>query len=338
MHKNPSHIMEVGTGFWASKVLLTAVELDLFTQLGSSALAHRDLASWLGLAGRGAADFFDALVALGFLQREGDTDGVYRNTPETAAFLDKKSPQYMGGILEMLNARLYRFWGDLGEALRTGKPQNEIKQTGKPIFEAIYSDPIRTEQFLGAMAGVQMGSFMALADKFDFSRHGTLCDVGGASGALSIQVARRHPKLRVTTFDLPVVERVAKQAVAAAGLSDRITVASGDFFADPLPRADVIVMGNILHDWGVEAKRALIAKAFGALPPNGVLIAIENIIDSERRKNVFGLLMSLNMLIETEDGFDYTAAQFDDWCRSAGFRSTEVLPLAGPTSAGVAYK
>src|SRR5438132_3942883 len=241
---DPSHIMQVGMGFWPSKTVLSAVELGLFTHLGAEAMSGEEIGERLGLHPRAIYDFLDTLVALRFLEREGEgSKGRYRNTAETATFLDKRSPIYIGGILEMCNARLYRFWGDLTEALQTGKPQNEIKHTGTAMFEELYSDPDRLEQFMNAMAGISMGPFQALAEKFDFSKYKTLCDVGGATGQLSLIVANRHPQLRCTSFDLPVVEPIAKRTIEGAGLSDRVTTEAGDFFADPLPEADVITMG-----------------------------------------------------------------------------------------------
>ena len=338
-HVDPSHIMQVGMGFWGSKALLSAVELELFTALGDDAKTGVEIAERLGLHARAVPDFPDALVALGLLDRDGDgPDARYRNTQETRAFLDKSSPTYVGGLLEMANARLYGFWGDLTEALRTGEPQNEVKHTGKPMFEELYSDPARLEQFMRAMAGISAGGFHALAQKFDFSRYSTLLDVGGATGQLSIIVAAHHPHMRCTSFDLPVVEPIARRTIESAGAGDRVTTAAGDFFVDPLPEADVITMGLILHDWDLDGKMHLIRAAHDALPDGGALIAIENLIDDARRENAFGLLMSLNMLIEFGNAFDYTGADFDGWCREAGFRETEVIPLAGPASAAVAYK
>jgi predicted O-methyltransferase YrrM len=336
---DPSHIMQVGSGFWASKSLLSAVELQLFTHLGAESMTGEEIRERLGLHPRGIYDFLDTLVALRFLERDGDgSDGRYRNTAETAAFLNKESPTYIGGILEMFNARLYRFWGDFTEALQTGKPQNEIKQTGKPVFDELYSDPARLEQFMNAMAGISLGTFHVLADRFDFSKYKTVCDVGGASGQLCTILATRHPHLRCTTFDLPIVAPIAGKTIATAGLADRVTTASGDFFVDALPRADVITMGMILHDWNLDQKMHLIRSAYNALPEGGALIVIENLIDDARRENAFGLMMSLNMLIEFGDAFDFTGSDFAGWCRETGFRKVEILPLAGPASAGIAYK
>jgi len=336
---SPARIMEVGMGFWPAKTLLSAVELRLFTELGAKSMTAGELRSALGLHQRAVPDFLDALVALRFLDREGEgPQALYRNTQETRLFLDRNSPEYMGGILEMANARLYRFWGDLTEGLKTGKPQNEIKQTGKSMFKELYSDPKRLEQFMDAMSGISAGNFHAFAQKFDFSRYHTLCDVGGATGKLSIIVAKQHPHLRCTTVDLPLVTPIAERKIAAAGLSDRVSAKSVDIFADPLPRADVITMGLILHDWNLEKKMQLIRAVYDALPPGGAFVVIENLIDDARRENAFGLMMSLNMLIEFGDAFDFTAADFFGWCRSVGFRKTKLIPLTGPASAGVAYK
>jgi hypothetical protein len=336
---SPARILEVGSAFWPSKVLLSAVELGLFSALGDRALTGDELQSALGLHARANPDFFDALVALRFLDRDGDGPGArYRNTPETAAFLDRKSPQFVGGFLEMLNARLYRFWGDLTEALRTGRPQNEIKHTGKGMFEELYSKPERLEQFIDAMSGISTGNFQALAEKFDFSRYQTLCDVGGSAAVLSMSVARRHPHMKCTSADLPVVTEIAQRKIAAAGLADRVSAVSLDFFADPFPRADVITMGLILHDWNLEKKMQLIRSAYDALNLGGAFIVVENLIDDARRENAFGLMMSLNMLVEFGDAFDYSGADFIRWCKEVGFSRFEVIPLGGPASAGVAYK
>ncbi len=336
---DPASLLQTAFGFWNSKVLLTAVELGVFTRLAGRRLTGAELGAALELHPRAIADFFDALVAMKFLGREGDgPQAEYFNTPEGAVFLDQASPRYIGGILVMLNARLFKFWNDLPEALRTGRPQNEIKRGQKGVFEELYSDPPRLEQFMGAMTGLSRMNFEAFADKFDFSKYQTLCDVGGATGLLSIEAAKKHPHLKCISFDLPAVEPIAKRHIAAAGLESRIGTASGDFFQNPLPKADVITMGMILHDWNLEKKMHLIRSAYEALPPGGALVAIEALIDDARRENAHGLLMSLNMLIEFGEAFDYSGADFKKWCREVGFKRFEVFHLAGPSSAAVAYK
>jgi 2-polyprenyl-3-methyl-5-hydroxy-6-metoxy-1,4-benzoquinol methylase len=336
---DPSRILEVGFGFWSSKVLLTAVELEVFTILADRAMTGEELGKVIDLHPRGIYDFFDTLVALGFLSREGTgASGRYRNTPDTATFLDKNQPGYIGGILAMANDRLFKFWYDLGTALKTGKPQNEIKHTQKSVFDELYADPDRLEQFIDAMTGISRGNFQAFASKFDFANYQTLCDVGGAAGILSQLVAKQHPQIQCMSFDLPIVAPIAQKSIDRAGLSDQIKVVSGDFFNDELPKADIITMGMILHDWNLENKQYLIRSAYAALPEGGALVAIENLIDDDRKENAFGLMMSLNMLIEFGDAFDYTGADFWNWCQEAGFKRYEVLHLAGPCSAAIAYK
>lgn len=335
----PARIIEVGMAFWPAKVLLSAVEVGLFTRLGSGSMTGTELQNALGLHERSNPDFFDTLVALKFLERDGDgPDSRYRNTAETALFLDRSSPAFMGGFLEMANARLYPFWGELTEALKTGKPQNETKHGGEGVFEELYREPERLEQFMDAMAGISAGNFQALADKFDFSRYSTLCDVGGAAATLSSIVAAKHPHLNCTSADLPPATAIAAKKIVAAGLSDRVKATDIDFFKDDLPKTDIITMGMILHDWNLENKMMLIRKAYDALPEGGAFIVIEALIDDARRENAFGLMMSLNMLVEFGEAFDYSGADFDGWCKEAGFKRTEVIYLAGPASAGVAYK
>jgi hypothetical protein len=335
----PDSVLQIAFGFWNSKVLLTAIDFDLFTKLRERRLTGAQIGKEIGLHPRGIFDFLDALVAMKFLERDGEgVDAKYYNTTATALYLDQQSPRYIGGILKMLNARLFKFWHDLPEALRTGKPQNETRHGEKGIFDELYAEPAKLEQFLNAMAGLSRINFEALAEKFDFSRYRTLCDVGGATGLLCIEVAKKHPKIECISFDLPPVEPVAKKHIAAAGLTNRIRTATGDFFQDPLPRADVITMGMILNDWNLGKKMKLIRAAYHALPPGGAFIAVEALIDNARRENVFGLLMSLNMLIEFGDAFDYTPADFEKWCRETGFTRFEVIHLAGPSSAAIAYK
>ena len=331
----PDYIMQLGLGFWASKTLLSAVELGLFTEVGRAPASAEELGERLGLHPRGARDFLDALVSLKLLER--DADGRYYNAPEAATYLDRSRPSYMGGMLEMANARLYPFWGSLTEALRTGRPQNEAK-SGDDFFGALYADPARLEGFLGAMSGLSLGAARAIARQFPWAEYETFADVGGAQGALPVQVALAHAHLSGVNFDLPAVRPVYERYVAAHGLSDRLGFSPGDFFKDPLPEADVLVMGHILHDWDLGQKRALLAKAYEALPPGGALIVYEALIDDARRENTTGLLMSLNMLIETPGGFDYTGADCRRWMREAGFRETRVEHLAGPDSMVVGVK
>ncbi|HEX8845663.1 MAG TPA: methyltransferase [Pyrinomonadaceae bacterium] len=331
----PDQIMQLGLGFWASKTLLSAVELGLFTELARGPLSAAAVGERLDLHPRALRDFLDTLVALRVLERNGE--GLYSNAPEADMFLDRNKPSYIGGILEMANARLYTYWGSLTEALKTGRPQNEAKSGGN-FFEALYADPERLENFLSAMTGLSLGAARAIAEKFPWGDYKTFIDIGGAQGGVPVQVALAHTHLTGGIYDLPAVGPVFEKYVAKNGLSDRLRFYPGDFFNDSLPSADVLIMGHILHDWNMEEKRMLLKKAFDALPAGGALIVFEALIDDERRENAFGLLMSLNMLIETPGGFDYTGADCSGWMREAGFRQTRVEHLIGPDSMVVGFK
>jgi hypothetical protein len=264
-------------------------------------------------------------------------DGRYGNTPSTDLFLDRDKPSYIGGILEMANARLYPFWGSLTEALRTGAPQNEIK-SGGDFFATLYADPPALKEFLKAMSGLSKGTAAAIAERLPWASYETVYDIGAAEGTLPIAIALAHSHMSGGGYDLPPVGPHFDANVAAHGLTDRLQFKEGDFLKDELPTADVLVMGHILHDWDLDRKRMLIEKAYRALPHGGALVVYEAMIDDARRKNVFGLLMSLNMLIETPGGFDYTGADCMGWMRDAGFRETRAEHLLGPDSMVIGIK
>jgi hypothetical protein len=330
----PDAIMQLGFGYWGSRTLLSAVELGLFTELARGPLTLEDIRARLHLHERSVRDFLDALVALGMLNRQ---EGTYANTLTTDLYLDRNKPTYMGGMLEMMSARLFRFWADLTEGLKTGEPQNEAKHGGD-LFDTLYSDPERLEQFLSAMTGLSLGIAHALADKFPWTQYRSFVDIGVAQGGLPVVLAQAHKHLTGVGADLPVVGPIFDRYVASHGFQDRLRFAKLDFFNDPLPGADVVIMGHILHDWDLLTKKMLVGKAYDALPEGGAFIVFEAIIDDERRSNPFGLLMSLNMLIETRGGFDYTGADCAAWMREAGFQQTRVEHLSGSDSMVVGVK
>ena len=329
MSVTPDAILQLGFGFWGSKTLLSAIELGVFSELAKEgSLDGEALRERLGLHERSATDFFDALVALGMLQRG---NGSYSNTPSTELFLDRAKPSYVGGILEMANARLYPFWGSLTEGLQTAEPQNEAKGS-ENFFDALYADPERLAQFARAMSALSVGAGQAIAAKFPWRDHDSVIDIGCAEGAVPVQIALAHEHVTGGGFDLPPLQPIFDSYVSEFGLGERLSYSAGDFFADPLPQADVLIMGHILHDWNLEEKRELLKKAYDALPDGGALIVYEAIIDDDRRANAFGLLMSLNMLIETPGGFDYTGADCRGWMQETGFRESYVEHLVGPDS------
>jgi hypothetical protein len=330
----PEKIMQIGLGFWASKTLLSAVELEVFTKLEKNSEDLVTLQNRLDLHPRSARDFLDALVALGFLQRE---NGRYSNSPETDLFLDKRKPSYIGGMLEMANSRLFGFWNHLTPALRTGLPQNEAKDGGDP-FVAMYADPERLKEFLRAMSGISRSANVAIAERFPWANYKTFVDAGTAQGDLAAQIALANPHVTGVGFDLPEVGPIFKENMAEKRLAERVTFVGGDFFTDPLPNADVVLMGHILRDWPLDEKKMLLRKSYEAVPEGGAIVVYDAIIDDDRSKNAFGLLMSLNMLIETPGGFDYSGADCQAWMREVGFRETQVEHLVGPDSMAIGIK
>jgi hypothetical protein len=334
MELSPDRILQTGMAFWGSKTLLTAVEIELFTDLAKHPGDLESVQGRMGLHPRSARDFLDALVALGFLTRE---DGIYRNTPEAGLFLDKAKPSYIGGILEMANHRLYRFWGELTTAVRTGEPQNESKGGDDP-FKALYADPAKLREFLRAMSGVSRGANITIAHKFPWASYQSCADIGTAQGDLVTQIALAQPHLQGIGYDLPEVGPIFEEYIATNGLTDRVSFAGGSFFTDALPKADVLLFGHILHDWDLETKLMLLRKAYAALPEGGAVIVYDSIIDNERKQNAFGLLMSLNMLVETPGGFDYTGADCIGWMQQIGFKDCRVEHLVGPDSMVIGIK
>jgi O-methyltransferase domain/Dimerisation domain len=327
-------IVKLGYAFRESKALLSAVELDVFTALAEGPLDLNTLRNRIGIDQRGARDFFDALVALRLLER--DRAGRYSNTPESALYLDCRQPTYVGGELEFLNAELFGCWNSLTSALKTGKPQSGAGAAG--MYPARYADRAALEIFAEAMTAGSLAAAKALAAKFPWRDYNRIIDVGSAKGCLPTQVALVHSHLTGGGFDLPPLKPLFDNYVQEHGLSDRLQFFPGNFFDDPLPDTDVLVMGRVLHNWGLPTKKMLLNKAYEALPAGGPLIVYERLIDDDRRVNTAGLLASLNMLIMTEGGFDFTGADCIGWMKEAGFRNIRVAPLTGEQSMIIGYK
>ena len=327
-------LLALGLSFWSAKALLCAVELGVFAALAEGPRTLEDLTAALKLQGRGAEDFFDALVSLGLLERG---DHTYANTAAVAAFLVPDGPSYIGGALEMANARTYPLWGKLTEALRTGHPQNEAPAK-QDYYGSLNRDKERLRTFLRGMTGLSMSASAAIAAKLPWTNYETFVDVGGAQGVLAIQLAEAHAHLSGASFDLPPVGPFFEENVSAHGLTPRLRFYAGDFLVDPLPPADVLIMGHVLHNWSLEQKKLLIRKAYEALNEGGMLVIYEALIDDDRRRNSFGLLMSLHMLLVTPGGFVFTGAQCREWLAEAGFTETRVEHLDGPDWAVIGVK
>jgi hypothetical protein len=325
---SPDQILEIGFAFRKSKALLSAVELGLFAALAEGPQSAESLSHRLALHGRGARDFFDALVALKLLDR--DEGGRYANAPNSSVYLDPNQPTYIGGLLEYLNVRMYRAWGLLTPALRQGTPQCGPAAAGG--FDDFYADQAAFEIFLKGMTGGSRMLARALAQKFSWEAYETVIDIGTAQGCVPVEIALAHPHLTGGGFDLPQLRLAFEGYVQKHGLEKRLAFYPGNFFEDPLPKADVLILGRVLHDWDLPARRLLLSKAYDALPAGGALIVHESFIDDRRRRHAHSLLASLNMLIQTDGGSEFTARECMTWMREAGFSQTRLVPFASYTA------
>jgi hypothetical protein len=327
-------IAQLGKAFRASKTLFSAVELGVFSVLANGPRKLDALTTEVGIAERGARDFFDALVALQLLER--DATGCYRNSAEADYFLDRGKMTYIGGELDHFNKRGYPLWHLLTAALKSGKPQS-VASAGN-YFSDLYSDPGVLETYTEGMTGGARLVAPAIVAKFPWHRYRTVFDIGTSQGGLPVEIVRAHAHITGGGFNLPPVRPRFESYVKKQGFSQRLNFHAGDFLRDPLPEADVLIIGRVLHNWDVATKTMLLRKAHDALPPAGALIVYERMIDDARQTNAAGLLASLNMLIMTDGGFDYTSEQLMGWMQKAGFRDLHVEPVTSELSMVVGLK
>ncbi|WP_405803198.1 methyltransferase [Streptomyces sp. NBC_01187] len=315
---DPFGIAAFGLGFASAKLLLSALELGVFTALAETAdgtAEAEELRAALGLHPRAASDFFDALTAAGLLERQY---GRYRNSEAAQRHL-VRGPGYQGGFLEGANFVLYPAWGRLTEALRSGQPQAEGD------FEAMLSDPQARRMFLAMQDSLSQPLIPHLLDALDWSGYTTLTDVGGARGNLTGQILRARPGLTGTVFDRPQNAEPCAEHAAGLGVAERITFAGGDFFSDPLPPADVVVIGHVLADFSRDERRTLIEKAYTAVHDGGALLVYDPM--NGDKPELASLIASLHMLVMTPAGAGYHPDHCAGWMEQAGFTDVTSRPL-----------
>ncbi|MFF7891592.1 methyltransferase [Streptomyces sp. NPDC007907] len=330
--RGPGEILQLTMAFYGSRALISAVELDLFTLLADKPLPLGELCDRAGIHLRGARDFLDALVALGLLEREGEE--VYRNSPAADRYLDRRKPGYVGGYARLADTKLFPVWARLTDALRTGEKQ-VLSQGG---FFGGYADPDAARGFLGAMDAVNSGVGHSLAGALDWGRYSSFVDLGGARGNLAAHLHRTHPHLRATCFDLPEMEPFFQEHMKSLKTTDHVRFVAGDFFTDALPRADVFIVGHILHYFGPGQREALVARIHRTLPPGGVVLVYDRMIDDDRRSAGLSLLGSLNMLLTSDEGREYTPAECVRWLSDAGFTDVRTTAVSGPDTLAIGRK
>ena len=332
----PQHILEMGMAFWPSRLIITAVESGVFTALSAGPLAGPELIEALGWHPRAAGEVLDALVTLGLLRR--DRSGRYSNTLRSALFLDRTKPSYAAGLMELSSKRLYDLWGGLPGLLRTGLPAAKEGQAEAEFFPSLYSDPVAMREFLIGMTGVSTGEATLLAVRFPWKRFRTFVDIGSAQGALPVRVALTHPHLRGSGFDFAEVRPVFEEYVALFGLQDRVGFIAGNCLDGTLPSADVLSFGHVFHGFNRAVRSELVGKAYAALPPGGALIVYDAMIPRGRRQKYASLLSSLNVMLETREGYECSVGECVDMFREHGFVRIKARHLIGPTSAVFGFK
>jgi len=334
----PVPLMQLATAFWGFKTLAAAQELDLFTHVSiSGPCTCEELSQWLRIDRRPAEMLLTGCAALGLLEKDG---GRYYNSPLAAKFLVRGTPYFFGGFVEMLDKRLYPGWDKLLEALRTNRPTTWDPDRQKSLFEA--EDPAMLATFWEAMHSLSTFTARVLAEAIDFSPFSRLLDIGGGSAAFDIELCRRYPQLQASVYDLPFVTGIAAHKIADAGLPDRIATVPGDFFTDSTyPEGhDVILLSMIMHDWDEARDREILRKCYQALPSGGAVIISGLLVNDEKSGPPPAALMSLNMLIETEGGRNYTPAEYSAWLDALGYRDIHTVwfEAAGANGAVIGYK
>lgn len=332
----PQQIVEEGMAFWSSRLILTAVECGVFTTLAQGPMTGQELIEVIGWHPRAANNALDALVSVGLLRR--DRSGRYSNTLRSALFLDKAKPGYAAGLMELSSKRLYHLWCELPDLLRTGRPAAAEGRADDDFFPSLYRDPDAMREFVTGMTGISTGEATLLAARFPWKRYRTFVDVGSAQGALPVRVALTHPHLRGAGLDLEAVRPVFEDYVSLFGLADRLRFIGGDFREGPLPNADVVSFGHVFHGLSPSARSELIAKACAATPPGGAAIVYDAMIQPGRRYNYASLLSSLNVMLETREGYECTIADCVAMFKAHGFIGIKVRHLIGPTSAVFGFK
>ncbi|GDY31042.1 methyltransferase [Gandjariella thermophila] len=313
----PAGIIRLCNAFCDAKALLTAAELDLFSTLHPGPLTEEEIRQRLALHGRGLRDFLHLLVALGLLEKDGEK---YRNSPGADRYLVRDQPTYVGGFLHRANNNLYPAWGRLAEALRTGKPQ------AAGDFEQVVNNPKVLGQFIRMMDALTQVLGPRLVESFDWSGYRTVLDVGGCRGNMAGQIVKACPDLTGHVFDLPQMEPFFTEHMANLGLTGRIEFHGGNFFHDPLPSADLVILGHVLHDFDRERRRFLVHRACQSVNPGGALLVYDRML-GEEPDHVENLVISLDMLLVSDGGSEYPASEIHEHAAGAGFTSFEDKPL-----------
>nr|BAJ07860.1 putative O-methyltransferase [Streptomyces sp. 2238-SVT4] len=312
MHPGP--IMGLMAGYWQVRMLLAALEHDIFTELSKGPATSGEVADRMGLVELGTHDLLTGLGHLGLLQV---ADGRFANSPLADRFLVRGGPEFLGGYLRFCEQELNPAWDGLATSLRTGRPTNRAAVVGNP-YDTLYSDPDATDGFLDSMDLLSTPIGLAIS-RYDWSQYSSFIDVGGARGNFAHQVVTENPHLTAGVFDLPPLEGTFKRHIERLGATaSGISFHGGDFFKDKLPKADVIVLGHVLHNWGVEDRVQLLKNVYDAVRPGGAVFVYDPMAGGEQ-PSLHAVLAGLAMLVWSRGGHEYSVEELHGWLREAGF-------------------
>lgn len=332
---DPAIVLDLLEAFRRSKTMFAAVELNVFDALAAGPRTLVQLAESLGADADALERLLDACVGLGLLLRG---DGRYENTPTAATYLTSTSDSRFTGYIRYSNSAMWRLWAHLEDAVREGSHRwKQAYGWDGPIFSHFFRTEEATRDFLMGMHGFGVITSPRVVEAFDLGRFQTFADLGGATGHLVISACQRYANLRGVVFDLPDVMPLAREIVGNSTVADRIELLAGDFFADPLPTADLFALGRILHDWSEEKIERLLARVYAALPAGGGLLIAEKMLAEDGSGPRWAQMQNLNMLTCTE-GKERTLAQYEAILRRVGFQSVEGRTTTAPLDAILALK
>jgi acetylserotonin N-methyltransferase len=332
---DPAVVLDLLEAFRRSKTMFAAVALGVFDALDAEPRPLADLATSLKCNADGLERLLDACVGLQLLKR---TDAGYENTPAAAAYLCKSSPRRLTGYVGWSNNVMWKLWDRLEDAVRDGTHRwKQVFGWDGPIFDHFFRDEASKREFTMGMHGYGLISSPHVVAAFDLGKYQRLIDLGGATGHLAIAACRRYLELRAVVFDLPAVIPLAREVIDVSPVADRIDVAAGDFFTDPLPTGDLFALGRIVHDWSEQKIHQLLTRIFARLPRGGALLIAEKLLEDDKLGPRWAQFQSLNMLTCTE-GKERTLAEYEALLKKAGFGEVTGCRTASPLDAVLAVK
>lgn len=332
---DPEPVLKLLDAFRASKAMFAAVALGVFDRLERGTASAEALAAEVGAQAAALERLLRACVSLGLLTCDGKG---FRNTPAAAVYLCGSSPHRLTGYVCYSDTVLWQLWAHLADAVREGGPRwEQAFGLEGPLWSHFFRTEEAKREFLMGMHGFGQLSSPRLAAAFDLSRFGRVVDLGGGTGHLAVALCRRYPRLRAVVFDLPQAIPLARELAGGTEVAERIDFVAGDFFADPLPEADLFAVGRVLHDWGDDKTRLLLRKIHDRLPAGGALLVAEKLLDDDKAGPPDAVLQSLNMLVVTE-GRERTLGEYGTLLRGVGFASVEGRRTGSPLDAVLAVR